>query len=121
MFAHRLTPKASMRNAPESRLEPRGGVFAPTSGKLALLSLFRLKADLLISQFADRRKVFVTENRIKGATLESLKAQKDKELSRWNFEREKLGKEIKREVVGLVNSAFMKAYLDGFKTKGKAA
>ena len=85
-----------------------------------LLGIFRVKVDLLVSQFADRRKVFVAENRIKGATIESLKAQKGKDLSRWNMELGKLGKEIKREVAGLVNSAFMRAYLDGFKPKAGA-
>jgi hypothetical protein len=85
-----------------------------------LISIFRLKVDLFIAQFADRRKVFVAENRVKGATVKSLKAQKDKDLSRWNMELGKLGKDVKREVAGLVNSAFMRAYLEGFKARTKA-
>ena len=82
------------------------------------LALFRLKVSMLISQYVERRKVFIAENQLKGATIESLKLQKEKDQSRWTWDRDKLGKEIKREVAGLVNSTFMAAYLGGFKGKG---
>jgi hypothetical protein len=82
-----------------------------------LLAVTRLKIDLLISQYADRRKVFVVENRVKGASAESLKAQAGKDFSKWSMDWLALGKSIKRECAGLVNSAFMKAYLGGYKAK----
>jgi hypothetical protein len=85
------------------------------SGRNALLDLFRAKVALAMVQYADRLKVFVAENKFMGSSLSALREQKDKEFSRWTFNREKLGKDIKKEVGGLVNKAFLKSYHDGLK------
>jgi len=85
----------------------------------AHLDLFRVKVDMLMEQYVQRMKVFIAENRLMGSGLDALRAQKEKDISRWKFNRDKLGKEIKREVAGLVNKIYLTAYLDGLKPKGK--
>jgi hypothetical protein len=80
-----------------------------------LLAVTRLKIDLLISQYADRRKVDIVSNKVRGASLETMKKQPDKGLSAWGAEWDKLGKSVKRECGGLIAAVFMKAYLGGFK------
>jgi hypothetical protein len=84
----------------------------------AHLSLFRVKVDMLIDQYVQRLKVFVAENRLMGSGLDALRAQKEKDISRWKFNRDALGKAIKKEVAGLVNKVYLTAYMDGLK-KGK--
>lgn len=85
------------------------------SGKSALLDIFRAKVTLSMSHYADGLKVFIAENKFMGSSLSALREQKDKEFSRWTFNRNKLGKDIKREVAGLVNKAFLRSYLDALK------
>ena len=89
------------------------------SGKSSLLDIFRVKVGLLMGQHGDRLKVFVAENKFMGSSLNALREQKDREFSRWTFNRDKLGKDIKREVAGLVNKAFLRSYLDELKPQGK--
>ena len=84
-----------------------------------LLQIFRLKVDLLMSQYADRLKVAVVLNRIKGISNAAIKAQKERGLNRWDVELDKLKRDIKREVGGLIAGAFHRAYLDGLKPRGK--
>jgi hypothetical protein len=85
------------------------------NGKNALLDIFRAKVTLSMTQYADRLKVFIAENKFMGSSLGALREQKDREFSRWTFNRDKLGKDIKREVAGLVNKAFLRSYLDELK------
>jgi hypothetical protein len=70
---------------------------------------------MLMEQHGQRLRVFVAENKLTGLSLQALKEQKDAELSRWTFNRDKLKKEIKREVAGLVNKIFLATYHQGIK------
>jgi hypothetical protein len=77
------------------------------------LEIFRLKAAALMRAYVEQTKIFIVENRMMGMDAKALKALKEKEFSRWTFNREKLNKDIKREVAGLVNKLFITAYLQG--------
>jgi hypothetical protein len=90
-----------------------------TNGRNAHAELLRIKLDMLIRHFSERRRLYVAENKIKGMTSASMKGQKDRELSTWNMERGKLTKDIKREVSGFINSVFMAGYLGRFSSGAK--
>ncbi len=85
----------------------------------AHLALFRVKVNMLIEQYVQRMKVFVVENRMMGSDLAALRTQKEKDISRWKFNRDALGKAIKKEVAGLVNKVYLTAYMDNLKPKVK--
>jgi len=74
------------------------------------LEFFRVKAALLIGQWADRMKLFIAENQLMGSELGALrKARRDPE-STWAAEREALNKALKMEVAGLINKISQTAY-----------
>lgn len=75
------------------------------------LAVFRVKADLSLETYAKRLKVFVAENLAMGMTREAVQAIVRDPLSRWAMEREKLIKDIKREVAGLINRVHIAAYM----------
>jgi hypothetical protein len=77
------------------------------------LEIFRLKVAALMRAYVEQTKIFIVENRMMGMDNAALKQLKEKEFSRWNFNREKLSKDIKREAAGLVNKLFITAYLRG--------
>jgi phage FluMu gp28-like protein len=79
------------------------------------LEIFRLKSALIMTQWADRMKVFVVENKIAGLSLEALKDARMNPNSKWSMERDALTRAIKREVAGLVNRIHFQAYLAGIK------
>jgi hypothetical protein len=81
------------------------------------LEIFRVKVAMLMDQYTDRLKLFVAENKLMGASPASLKDQREREFSRWTMNRDKLGKDIKHEVAGLVNKVYLTAYLGGFGEK----
>lgn len=74
------------------------------------LAVFRVKADLALETYAKRLKVFVAENLAMGMTKEAVKGLVSDPDSRWAMEREKLIKDIKREVAGLINRVHIAAY-----------
>ena len=82
------------------------------------LALFRTKAALAISQWADRMKVFVVENQVAGLSKEALKDMRTNPKSRWALEHEALRKTLKRLAAGLVNRIHAQAYLRALKGKG---
>jgi hypothetical protein len=81
------------------------------------LAIFRLKAALIMRQWADRMKVFVAENKIVGLSKEALRGMRTNPTSRWALEREALRRSIKREVAGLVNRVHAQAYIEGLRRK----
>jgi hypothetical protein len=83
------------------------------------LEIFRLKAALIMRQWAERMKVFVVENNVAGLSPSALKDMRNDPKSRWAGEREKLNKELKREVAGTVNRIHFQAYMGGIKGKGR--
>jgi hypothetical protein len=87
--------------------------------KNPLLELFRVKVTLLMEQYVARTKVFVTENRLMGMPTAGLKRLREKELSKWAFDKNVLEKQIKKEAAGLINKVFMTAYLDELRPKAE--
>ena len=75
------------------------------------LELFRVKVGVLLTQYAERLKIYVAENKLMGLDAKALKEQRGRPLSRWAMNKEKLNREIKREVAGLINKLFLTAYL----------
>ena len=74
------------------------------------LAVFRVKVADILSNYADRMKIFVAENVALGMSRESIRAMRRNPLSRWAMEREALIKAVKREVVGLINRVHIVAY-----------
>ena len=79
------------------------------------LTVFRAKVALLLTQYGERLKVFIAEAKVKGLDMARVKDQRSAEFSRWTLNRDALGKAVKREAAGFINSLFHAAYLDGFK------
>ena len=77
------------------------------------LAVFRVKAGALLANYADRIKIFIGENVAVGMSKEAIRKIRQDPLSRWAMEREKLIKDMKREVAGLINRIHMAAYTKG--------
>ncbi len=75
------------------------------------LAVFRVKVGTRLEEYADRMKIFVAENAALGMKPEGIKAIRENPLSRWAWERERLIKDVKREVAGLINRVHIAAYL----------
>ncbi len=75
------------------------------------LAVFRVKVTDILGNYADRMKIFVTENVAMGIPVESVRAIIKDPLSKWAMERETMIKHIKREVAGLVNRVHIAGYL----------
>lgn len=78
-----------------------------------LLQLFRLKIDMLLTQYAQKMKIFIADEKLAGSDLKGIKAVRDDPESTWNMEKEALNKAIKKEVAGLVNRVHITAYREG--------
>jgi len=78
-----------------------------------VLEIFRIKAALLLGQWADRMRVFVVENQIAGLSPTALKDMRTNPKSKWAGEREALTKALKKEAAGLVNRVHFRAYFEG--------
>jgi hypothetical protein len=74
------------------------------------LEFFRVKAMLMIEQWADRMKLFIAENRLMGNELAALRKMRHDPESTWSIEREALNKAIKLEVAGLINRLHQAVY-----------
>jgi len=79
------------------------------------LELFRAKVGILLTQYAERLKIYVAENKLMGLDAKALKEQRGRPLSRWAMNKEQLNRAIKREVAGLINKLFLTAYLQEIK------
>ena len=78
------------------------------------LEFFRVKAALIISQWADRMKLFLAESRLMGNELEAIRKMKQDPEGTWSLEREALNKATKLEVAGLVNRIHQAVYSGEF-------
>jgi len=78
------------------------------------LEFFRLKLALVISQWADRMKLFIAESRLMGNELEAIRKMRQDPESTWSLEREALNKAIKLEVAGLINRIHQAVYSGEF-------
>jgi hypothetical protein len=74
------------------------------------LELFRVKAALIIRQWADRMKVFVAESRLMGNEIEAIVKIRKDPASTWALELEALNKALKMEAAGLINKLHQTAY-----------
>ncbi len=80
-----------------------------------LAHLFRIKVAMHMSQYAERMKVFIAEEKLSGSSLESIKKMREDPKSTLSLEKEALNKSIKREVAGLMNKVNTRAYEVGLK------
>lgn len=78
-----------------------------------LAHLFRAKLKMHLSQYAERMKLFLAEERLSGSTLKSIKEMKEDPKSTLNLEREALNKALKKEVAGFMNKVNTRAYEAG--------
>lgn len=84
-------------------------------GKNAQLEVFRTKVRFLLNQYAEKMKIFVTENKTMGMTSDGIRKMRLDPKSKWAQERETLIKNVKREVAGLINVIHITAYTKGLK------
>lgn len=74
------------------------------------LAVFRVKVADILSNHADKMKIFIAENMALGMSREAIKAMRQNPLSRWAMEREAVIKAVKREAAGLINRVHIAAY-----------
>ncbi|MCK4760212.1 MAG: hypothetical protein KAT69_09180 [Candidatus Aminicenantes bacterium] len=78
--------------------------------KLNDLKLLKVKLATHLSNYVERMKIFMAEEKLAGSSIQEIRKIRDDPLSSWSKERNALKNEIKRSVAGFINKIHAIAY-----------
>ena len=78
--------------------------------KINDLKVLRVKMATHMSQYVERMKIFMAEEKLAGSSIQEIRKIRDDPLSSWSKERNALKNEIKRSVAGFINKIHAIAY-----------
>ncbi|MCK5127917.1 MAG: hypothetical protein KAR42_16790 [candidate division Zixibacteria bacterium] len=74
------------------------------------LKVLRVKLATHLSQYVERMKIFMAEEKLAGSSIQEIRKVREDPLSSWSKERNALKNEIKRSVAGFINKIHSIAY-----------
>ncbi len=77
------------------------------------LKVLRVKLATHLSQYVERMKIFMVEEKLAGSSIEEIRKIRKDPLSSWSKERNALKNQIKRSSAGLINKIHAIAYQEG--------
>lgn len=78
--------------------------------KINDMKVLRVKLAIHFSQYIERMKIFMAEEKLAGSSIQELRKIREDPLSSWSKERNALKNEIKRSVAGFINKIHSIAY-----------
>ncbi|MAH50276.1 hypothetical protein CMI37_30930 [Candidatus Pacearchaeota archaeon] len=75
---------------------------------------FRSKVALVLNDYVSRIEIMVFEDAELDVSADRLKEMKADPESRWNLEKVKARKELKKITAAIINRIHIKSYLDGY-------
>ena len=78
--------------------------------KIKDLNVLRVKLATHLSQYVERMKIFMVEEKLAGSSIQEIRKIRNDPLSSWSKERNALKNEIKRSAAGFINKIHAIAY-----------
>lgn len=89
------------------------GIKDMAKSKINDLKVLRVKLATHLSQYVERMKIFMAEEKLAGSNIKEIRKIREDPLSSWNKEKNALKNEIKRSIAGFINKIHAIAYQEG--------